>query len=978
MHTTRAGRAARPRWIQAIEALEARQLLAGPVIDLPAAQTVYAGKSLILPLTASDADGGRLTWSVTSSTPAIVPVLHTGNPWLRMSVAGQGDMIFQLFQDCAPRTTAIIGGLVQAGFYEGLTFHRVIPGSLIQGGDPAGDGSGGPGFQFDDEFNADAIFTGKYQLATARSDDDANGSQFLITTGRARTDDFQQTIYGQLVRGGSVADAIAAVPRDADDKPLADVVITSARFVDDLTDAVITLKATGTLASPATITLKATDELGRETIRTFTVNTAADPVDTPPWFGPVANAVTPADTPVTIPLPVHDAEGSAWKYTEQYVDQASQDATASAVVAGDSIVITPKAGYSGPIGMIVYLTQDDWDTWDTQQFHLAVGDQPIVVAPAAISAVPGAAATFTVANFSDPDPRASVADYSGAIINWGDGSITASATIAMPEAGQFTISGEHTYARGGDYPVLITITSVLGQVVHMAGSATVNAPPVIEAAADVDGVENVPLTISLLAGDAPSDIAAGFVYVVDWNDGSGPQTMNRGSTFAGHAYPYSGYYVVSVEAIDQAGAQSDVAMRNVLVDVPVNASAGADATIDEGSVFNGAGTYDLGNLTRTAMVDYGDGGTAEVLPLNQDGTFTLNHRYIDNGQYTVAVAFSAGQVPGLTDTVLVTVNSVAPVAEVSGPAVCGEKYTLTLSATDVSSADTAAGFDFVIDWKDGSPPQTLPRGTTAASHAYLQTGTFAVGVTARDKDGVNSQPVATSIAVPTAALQPDPVTPGLTSLVVIGTAAADTITLSPAAGGSVKVTFGKTVIGTYKPTGLIQVFGGAGNDIITISKGIKNAAMLFGQAGNDKLTGGDGNDVLVGGDGNDMLAGNAGRDLLIGGLGADNLNGGTGEDMLVPNAVSFDTDVVKLGTIMKEWTRTSGGTYAQRSARLTGAAGGLNGTVFLKSPDVAKDTSVDTVLGGADSDLFILNSAGTGSRDKFTDRIKAEILKDLA
>ncbi|MFI5379508.1 MAG: peptidylprolyl isomerase, partial [Tepidisphaerales bacterium] len=927
---------------------------------------------------------------------------------------------------------------------------------MIQGGDPNGDGTGGPGFQFDDEFNADAIFTGKYQLAMAKSSDDTNGSQFFVTTSPQRQLDFVHTIFGQLVRGGSVVDAITNVPRDANDKPLTPVVITSARYVDDLTDAVVTLKATGALASAATITLTVTDEQGHQTVQTFAVNTATDATNTRPWLGPISNPTTPVNTPVTIPLTATDLEGSATQFGGQYLDQASANGASGAQFVGNSLVVTPKTGYTGPIGVVVGVTQDGGTTWDTQQVHIAVGDQPIVAAPATLTAMAGTGATFTAATFTDPDPNASVADYSGAVINWGDGNLTSSATITMPSAGNFVISGDHTYAHSGVYPVIVTITSGLGQIVSVTGSTTVfdqrvnqgasatiagtiagatpdspavarfdggaeqqitldgtggysfshifpdagsytvsvtpvasnisaplqriivdNVPPVVAPAGDANGLVGVQLTIPLSASDGPADTAAGFAYVIDWNDNSAPQAIVRGSTSAAHTYAATGNYVVSVRATDQAGAQSDPATRHVLVDVPLSVNAGAGATINAGSTFQGAGIYAVGLAARTATVDYGDGAGAQALPLNSNGTFALSHTYNDRGQFTVTVVVSAGQLPTATGTAHVTVNSVAPVAGVTGPAVSGETYTLNLSATDVSPADTAAGFIFIIDWKDGSALQAVPMGTTTASHAYLRTGTFSVSVIARDRDGLNSQPVLKSITVPPAALQPDPLTPGRTSLVVIGTAAADAITVSPVTAGSVKVTINKKVVGTYKPTGLIQVFGGAGNDVITISKGIRNPAMLFGQAGNDKLIGGDGNTVLVGGDGNDTLLGGGGRDLLIGGAGADSLNGGAGDDILVPDIVSFDTDVVKLGAIMREWTRVTGGTYAQRVARVTGAPGGLNGTTFLKSPDVAKDTSVDTVLGGTGSDLFILNSAGPGAHDKFTDRLKTETLIDL-
>src|SRR5437763_15877679 len=91
-----------------IDLLEPRQLLAAPVIDAVADNSIFTGKSLIVPLTASDADGDAVSWTVASSDPAIVPTLHADNPWLKVSVAGFGDMVFELLRDIAPHTADAI------------------------------------------------------------------------------------------------------------------------------------------------------------------------------------------------------------------------------------------------------------------------------------------------------------------------------------------------------------------------------------------------------------------------------------------------------------------------------------------------------------------------------------------------------------------------------------------------------------------------------------------------------------------------------------------------------------------------------------------------------------------------------------------------------------------------------------------------------------------------------------------------------
>src|SRR5205807_1605596 len=120
-------------------------------------------------------------------------------------------------------------------------FHRVIKNFVSQAGDPTGTGSGGPGFTFDDEFNPQLVYSGNGQLGMANSGKDTNGSQFFVTVGPQRFLDFNQAIFGQLVRGFDVATAINNVAVDSNDKPTTAVVISSATVIQDTTDAVIQL-----------------------------------------------------------------------------------------------------------------------------------------------------------------------------------------------------------------------------------------------------------------------------------------------------------------------------------------------------------------------------------------------------------------------------------------------------------------------------------------------------------------------------------------------------------------------------------------------------------------------------------------------------------------------------------------------------------------------------------------------------------------
>ena len=130
----------------------------------------------------------------------------------------------EFYPDDAPKTVENFRTLSGQGFYDGIIFHRVIPDFMIQGGDPTGTGSGGPGYQFEDEFNDRKVDRGA--LAMANAGPDTNGSQFFIVTADACPWlDGKHTVFGRVVEGMDVVDAISNVPRDARDKPREPVAI---------------------------------------------------------------------------------------------------------------------------------------------------------------------------------------------------------------------------------------------------------------------------------------------------------------------------------------------------------------------------------------------------------------------------------------------------------------------------------------------------------------------------------------------------------------------------------------------------------------------------------------------------------------------------------------------------------------------------------------------------------------------------------
>src|SRR5579862_1329783 len=138
----------------------------------------------------------------------------------------KGPIELELFPDDAPKTVANFVELAATGFYDGVAFHRVIEDFMVQGGDPTGTGTGGPGYQFEDEFNRHAVERGA--LAMANAGPNTNGSQFFIVTAEACPWlDGKHTVFGRVTDGMDVVDEISRVPKDSRDKPLDDVRIES-------------------------------------------------------------------------------------------------------------------------------------------------------------------------------------------------------------------------------------------------------------------------------------------------------------------------------------------------------------------------------------------------------------------------------------------------------------------------------------------------------------------------------------------------------------------------------------------------------------------------------------------------------------------------------------------------------------------------------------------------------------------------------
>lgn len=141
--------------------------------------------------------------------------IDTGKKYTAIIETEKGNLVIELFADDVPRTVNNFVFLAREGYYDGTTFHRVLPDFMAQGGDPTGTGSGGPGYRFDDEFTSHKHQAGT--LSMANSGPNTNGSQFFITYVPTDWLDGRHSVFGQLVEGMDVLKSLT--PRDPSENP---------------------------------------------------------------------------------------------------------------------------------------------------------------------------------------------------------------------------------------------------------------------------------------------------------------------------------------------------------------------------------------------------------------------------------------------------------------------------------------------------------------------------------------------------------------------------------------------------------------------------------------------------------------------------------------------------------------------------------------------------------------------------------------
>lgn len=313
-------------------------------------QTALIGSPLHVAVDAYDPNGGALTVTVSVADSNLLEAsVISGNRSIRVDMSTYGDMVFELFEQRAPTAAGRVIELAEDGFYDDIIFHRVIDDFVIQAGDPTGTGTSGSTLgNFDDDFHPELQHNRSGVLSFAKSSDDTNNSQFFITEVPTRFLDYNHSVFGQLIEGEDVRDAISEHAVNGADRPTTDISINSIEVFTDIENSLVMLKPTGNGVGSTNVTITVSDTDGNTHSETFQVDVNSDSQNSQPFL----NAVTvpdkfPLNTPATLQLSSTDIEGDAVTYSAVVVS-GSSNATAS-VDQNGLLTVTPSSGFSGQV-----------------------------------------------------------------------------------------------------------------------------------------------------------------------------------------------------------------------------------------------------------------------------------------------------------------------------------------------------------------------------------------------------------------------------------------------------------------------------------------------------------------------------------------------------------------------------------------------------------------------------------------------------
>ena len=289
-----------------------------PISDL----TVLDGSPLHIPLKGFDPDSQTLTFTATSSNPAVVSTfIPQNNRSLWVTIENLGQMGFELFEGRVSAITDPMIEVFQSGVVDDTILHRIINGFVFQGFDPTGTGFGHPGLlEFDDFFHIDLQHNSSGLLSMAKSGDDTNSSQVFNTDVNPNVNpnsvtilrklDFNHSIFARQNHGENVRRQIMVVATDPSDRPLTPVRVLDVEVLEDNENAVLMLKAPEGSIGEADITVTVRDETGNEFVQTFHVTVEDDTFNGTPFLTSVpTEVVTTVGTPTVIAIEATDVEG---------------------------------------------------------------------------------------------------------------------------------------------------------------------------------------------------------------------------------------------------------------------------------------------------------------------------------------------------------------------------------------------------------------------------------------------------------------------------------------------------------------------------------------------------------------------------------------------------------------------------------------------------------------------------------------------
>jgi cyclophilin family peptidyl-prolyl cis-trans isomerase len=742
--------------------------------------TLLSGSPLMIGLDGYDPNGGTLTYTVSSDNPNLVSptLMPTGNQSIRMNVDGYGTMVFHLFDNYSDRVTSRIKQLASSGFYNGLKFHRVINDFVIQGGDPAGNGTGGSGVDFDDQFNVNLQHNRSGLLSMAKSLDDTNDSQFFITeelaqswlvqlngnptggtftltyqgqttapitfdgssmantaanmkaalgalsnigtaninvlhtasanetrrftveftndlghrnlmpitangsglTGgtspailveegpkSARHLDFNHSIFGALVEGEAVRDAISNVPVNGSSVPLANVIMNTVEVFNDTENGMLQLKANEGATGTANVTVTVTDADGQTFQRTFRVDVRPDNRNGAPFLEDVTPISIPQNGTGNYQMQAVDVEGNAIVY--EAVKPAGNTVNYTLNVTPSGLVtITPPANFIGTFDVVMRVRSAAGSAdFDQQTVRVSVGPTTTPVLDLATGSDSGTSNTDNITNAGTLTFNVTNVT-SGAVIKIYNGNTllaqaTASGTTATISTAALSALGSGTYSLSATQTVN-GAESDKGEVLSVTFDNT--APGAFTSTAPTEATVGTALTYNAQSQDEGQN---GFVYslinaptgmtinaqtgVVSWIPGSaqtGEQTFAiQGTDLAGNSVQQSVTLNVAVPAprdidfilriVDANGnvlnnltvgqefflegyvadTRQDVEQTGVFVfytDITYSSNVQVNGAIQNGGVYTGQRT---GSSTTPGLLDE-VGGFAGLSPLG-DGEF---------------------------------------------------------------------------------------------------------------------------------------------------------------------------------------------------------------------------------------------------------------------------------------------------------------------------------------------------------------------